>query len=66
MIGVVCNLLEEGGDDYFQWIKDWEVEGYEIWYYGYCYCKFVVDEEECREFRGISYVYQYDYFLCVQ
>ena len=23
-VGVVCNSLEEGGDDYFQWIKDRE------------------------------------------
>ena len=65
-VGVVCNSLEEGGDDYFQWIKDREAEGHEIWHHGYCHCKPVVDEEERREFRGTSYAYQYDHLLRAQ
>ncbi|MEM1358938.1 MAG: hypothetical protein AAGF89_12105, partial [Bacteroidota bacterium] len=38
-IGLVCNSLEAGSADYFQWIKDREAEGHEIWHHGYCHCK---------------------------
>ena len=57
-IGLVCSSLEEGNQAYFQWIKDRESEGYEIWHHGYCHCKPMVDQEEKREFRGTDYTYQ--------
>ncbi len=60
-IGLVCNSLEEGSDDYFQWIKDREAEGHEIWHHGYCHCKPMMEGVERREFRGMDYSYQYDH-----
>lgn len=60
-IGLVCNSLEEGTAEYFQWIKDREAEGHEIWHHGYCHCKPTVEEQQRREFRGTDYDYQFDH-----
>lgn len=65
-IGLVCNSLEEGGDTYFQWIKDREAEGHEIWHHGYCHCKPVLEGSERREFRGTDYAYQYAHLAQAQ
>ncbi|HKK73482.1 MAG TPA: DUF2334 domain-containing protein [Saprospiraceae bacterium] len=65
-IGLVCNSLEEGDETYYQWIKDREAEGYEIWHHGYCHCKPKIDGEEKREFRGTSYTYQLDHLTTAQ
>ena len=59
-IGLIGNSLETEDERYFQWIKDRQAEGYEIWHHGYCHCKPMVGEKECREFRGTSYDYQLD------
>lgn len=65
-VGVVCNSLEAASHDYYQWIKDREAEGHEIWHHGYCHCKPVIDGQEFREFRGTGYDYQYDHLSKVQ
>ncbi|MEL7117916.1 MAG: DUF2334 domain-containing protein [Bacteroidota bacterium] len=65
-IGLICDSLEEGNEDYFQWIKDRQAEGYEIWHHGYCHCKPTVDGEEKREFRGTSFEYQVEHLLKAQ
>ena len=57
-IGLVCESLTEGSDDYFHWIKEREEEGFEIWHHGFCHCKPMVDGEERREFRGTSAAFQ--------
>ena len=63
---MVCNSLENGSPDYFQWIKDREAEGHEIWHHGYCHCKPVVEEVERREFRNTDYDYQYNHLASAQ
>lgn len=65
-IGLVCNSLEEGDEAYFQWIKNREAEGYEIWHHGYCHCKPTIDGEEKREFRGTPYAYQLEHLSKAQ
>lgn len=65
-IGVVCNSLEDGTDDYYRWITDRSDEGHEIWHHGYCHCKPIVDSTEVREFRGTSYDYQLDHLSKAQ
>ena len=59
-IGLVGNSLEEGTENYYNWIKEREQEGHEIWNHGYCHCKPIVNGQECREFRGTEYAYQLD------
>ncbi len=65
-IGLVCNSLEDGSPAYFQWIKDREAEGHEIWHHGYCHCKPIVEEVERREFRNTDYDYQYNHLASAQ
>ncbi|MCB0643950.1 MAG: alginate lyase family protein, partial [Phaeodactylibacter sp.] len=65
-IGVVCESLEAGSDAYYQWIKDREEEGFEIWHHGYCHCKPTVEGVEQREFRGTSLQDQREHLLLAQ
>ncbi|MEM0995224.1 MAG: DUF2334 domain-containing protein [Bacteroidota bacterium] len=54
-IGIVGNSLEEDNPAYFDWIKNREQEGYEIWHHGFCHCRQKVEGIEIREYRGTSY-----------
>ncbi len=51
-IGIVGSSMEDGNTDYFDWIKERDEEGYEIWHHGFCHCKKEVNDIEIREYRG--------------
>lgn len=51
-IGIIGNSLEEDNPGYFEWVKQREKEGYEIWNHGLCHCRSEVNGTEIREFRG--------------
>lgn len=65
-IGLVGDSLEEDAEDYYDWIKERSKEGHEIWNHGYCHCKPTVNGQECREFRGTDYRYQFNQLLKTQ
>jgi len=54
-IGIIGNSLEEDNPTYFDWVKERDKEGYEIWNHGFCHCRHKEDEIEIREFRGKNY-----------
>ncbi len=57
-IGLVCESLEKDDPAYFDWIRQRQQEGYEIWHHGYCHCRSTVEGVEIREFRGADYAAQ--------
>lgn len=54
-IGIIGHSLEEDHPTYFNWIKDREKEGYEIWHHGFCHCRHKEKDIEIREYRGKNY-----------
>jgi len=54
-IGIVGNSLEKEDEAYFNWIKEREQEGYEIWHHGFCHCRQKEGNIEIREYRGKNY-----------
>lgn len=54
-IGIVGNSLEKEDETYFNWIKEREQEGYEIWHHGFCHCRQKEGDIEIREYRGKGY-----------
>ena len=57
-IGVIGHSLEEGDVNYFNWIKDRDKEGHEIWNHGFCHCRHTEDSIEIREYSGNDLDYQ--------
>ncbi|MEL6867849.1 MAG: alginate lyase family protein [Bacteroidota bacterium] len=51
-IGLIGSSLEKDNPVYFDWIKQREAEGYEIWNHGFCHCRIKDNGTEIREFRG--------------
>ena len=57
-VGLIGESLEEENVAYFDWIKERDSAGFEIWNHGYCHCKPMVDGEEKREFKGTTASFQ--------
>ncbi len=51
-IGLIGSSLEKDNIEYFNWIKEREQEGYEIWNHGFCHCRMNNNGNEISEFRG--------------
>lgn len=51
-IGIIGSSLESDNKAYYDWIKNRDKEGHEIWHHGFCHCRHKEGEIEIREYRG--------------
>ncbi len=54
-IGLIGDSLEKDNFAYFDWIKERNQEGYEIWNHGFCHCRVKEEGVEISEFRGKNF-----------
>lgn len=65
-IGLIGNSLTRNTPDYFEWIKQRDAEGYEIWHHGYCHCRWDENGQQVREFQGSDFELQQQHLLDTQ
>lgn len=65
-IGIIGNSLTKDTPEYFEWIKQRQSEGHELWHHGYCHCRWEENGEKVREFQGSQLATQQQYLLDTQ
>lgn len=65
-VGLIGESLEEDNMAYFNWLKNRDLAGFEIWNHGYCHCKPMIGGEEKREFRGTAASFQREQIVKTQ